>query len=724
MPAIFYTYPKLELMPQGAHLQDAKSQDSDCADTAQEVSADAVGKWLRNVCMKPRSRDFDSISEFMNKLDSKMAKAAAIQGNETGKAAVHFVSQIRGDNHDGLKLMQMLLQHRADVNAQTRRGHTPLIFAASRGHNEMVRWLLERRANPCVIVVTGGTAVSAGRYRLDQETLELLEAAEASHNGPWIDYRSNADAIQAHADVNADERRREVAEEEAQKDTEWYDRESTHLSKTLSSILGRCNSDAVHDLVTCLALSSQTKRERSVLELALQKAISDVLVHCNASLLDMFMLFDEEALRRAFHAIDYRDRRLIRLIFVSLLRTLQLSPSLLENITVAELIDRVSPHLAVAILRFKLSFDGEADRHAVEQLRQKLVRWSQLSSENIPEVSICEHCLTKKQGGAVATELLHRLRWACDMEVVTPMWTTMVEEIIMEASVKGQAGNLHDVMKDSDEFPPWVLQRLGATAAPKSAALNLMAAAGLPRNTSECDASAKPGVLQEDLPAQSLTLPKYALQCAYDWVPDDTSLLKVRLSLSAKFAKLEPHRRLIIGVDTEWGALGEIPSVVQLAIQGHAWVIDTAKPSRDTKDFFRWLFQQERALLLGFAFSSDAQKLASLMHDDMLSSAKQQVEVLDIQKVAIAAQANVSRGYNPGLKAVAERWLGLSLDKTEQCSDWDQRPLTQAQIHYAAADAAVMLDIAVAMGIDFSEQLPESMTTTGQQRSSKMRIQK
>lgn len=43
------------------------------------------------------------------------------------------------------------------------------------------------------------------------------------------------------------------------------------------------------------------------------------------------------------------------------------------------------------------------------------------------------------------------------------------------------------------------------------------------------------------------------------------------------------------------------------------------------------------------------------------------------------------------LKAQAETHLGLSLDKTEQRSDWGRRPLSEEQLHYASLDAACTL---------------------------------
>ena len=43
------------------------------------------------------------------------------------------------------------------------------------------------------------------------------------------------------------------------------------------------------------------------------------------------------------------------------------------------------------------------------------------------------------------------------------------------------------------------------------------------------------------------------------------------------------------------------------------------------------------------------------------------------------------------LKAQAETHLGMSLDKTEQRSDWGRRPLSDEQLHYASLDAACTL---------------------------------
>ena len=79
---------------------------------------------------------------------------------------------------------------------------------------------------------------------------------------------------------------------------------------------------------------------------------------------------------------------------------------------------------------------------------------------------------------------------------------------------------------------------------------------------------------------------------------------------------------------------------------------------------------------------------------------------VDIQKVAMANSSHdnaisgrAGRTGMPGLAAVTKHWLRMALNKEEQCSDWDARPLSKRQLEYAACDAAVLIDIAEAMGL-------------------------
>ena len=58
-----------------------------------------------------------------------------------------------------------------------------------------------------------------------------------------------------------------------------------------------------------------------------------------------------------------------------------------------------------------------------------------------------------------------------------------------------------------------------------------------------------------------------------------------------------------------------------------------------------------------------------------------------------------------GLKAVCARELGIMLDKSDQTSDWSQRPLSPSQRAYAALDAEVLLHLYA----HFGAPTPDSM---------------
>lgn len=92
----------------------------------------------------------------------------------------------------------------------------------------------------------------------------------------------------------------------------------------------------------------------------------------------------------------------------------------------------------------------------------------------------------------------------------------------------------------------------------------------------------------------------------------------------------------------------------------------------------------------------------------IIHSGLSELPYVDIQKVAMshtirtndnADSTTTGSAHMLGLAAVTRQWLQRTLDKAEQCSDWDARPLSKRQLHYAACDAAVLIDIAEAMGL-------------------------
>lgn len=63
---------------------------------------------------------------------------------------------------------------------------------------------------------------------------------------------------------------------------------------------------------------------------------------------------------------------------------------------------------------------------------------------------------------------------------------------------------------------------------------------------------------------------------------------------------------------------------------------------------------------------------------------------IDVQVVA----GFVGLGAGQGLATLLERVLGVRLDKGERYTDWSRRPLSEAQLEYAAADVAHLLPLA------------------------------
>ena len=54
----------------------------------------------------------------------------------------------------------------------------------------------------------------------------------------------------------------------------------------------------------------------------------------------------------------------------------------------------------------------------------------------------------------------------------------------------------------------------------------------------------------------------------------------------------------------------------------------------------------------------------------------------------------------PSLRSVVKKYIGKTIEKTEQTSDWHARPLSSEQVKYAALDAEVLFEVADAMAAE------------------------
>ena len=92
-------------------------------------------------------------------------------------------------------------------------------------------------------------------------------------------------------------------------------------------------------------------------------------------------------------------------------------------------------------------------------------------------------------------------------------------------------------------------------------------------------------------------------------------------------------------------------------------------------------------LKIGFGFAHDLARLRRSYPRLAATRDATPTRVVDARAVAVVAFPEKRKLAKSGLAVVVASVLGAYVDKTEQCSDWQRRPLTRAQLAYAAADA-------------------------------------
>lgn len=141
----------------------------------------------------------------------------------------------------------------------------------------------------------------------------------------------------------------------------------------------------------------------------------------------------------------------------------------------------------------------------------------------------------------------------------------------------------------------------------------------------------------------------------------------------------------VVGLDAEWQPGGTHPvALVQIATATEVFVIDMVSASRIVKERLQRMLGDRSVLKVGFALGQDCRLLGTNL-----------VHTVDLQEVAVDTLGITGvRGTVPGMSAVVEAVLGLRMDKSKrlQVYPWEQRPLPEEQLLYAACDAAAALD--------------------------------
>uniref|UniRef100_A0A8C4TS73 Exonuclease 3'-5' domain containing 3 n=1 Tax=Falco tinnunculus TaxID=100819 RepID=A0A8C4TS73_FALTI len=185
----------------------------------------------------------------------------------------------------------------------------------------------------------------------------------------------------------------------------------------------------------------------------------------------------------------------------------------------------------------------------------------------------------------------------------------------------------------------------------------------------------------------------------------------------------------VVGIDMEWrpsfGMIGKPRvSLLQIALKDEVFLLDLPRlleqaEAEGEKEklprFIQMLYSDAAITKLGYGMSGDLSSLAATCSalKDMDKKAQGVVDLLTVDKqlqkssidwkkggqkgsVLSPEQSYEDRGFRQlekGLSLLVQHVLGKPLDKTEQLSNWEKRPLREEQILYAASDAYCLLEI-------------------------------
>ena len=181
------------------------------------------------------------------------------------------------------------------------------------------------------------------------------------------------------------------------------------------------------------------------------------------------------------------------------------------------------------------------------------------------------------------------------------------------------------------------------------------------------------------------------------------AVLDERASAEGSASDLPPN---VVGLDAEWRPRSGTPvAVLQVATRHEVFLVDMIElmadegvdepaSSVDTgagsvllDAFLADLLASKTILKLGFGFSYDLSRMQR-SYPSLGSVFGVMEGLVDVKAVTLVAfPEKKTKLAKAGLATVVASILGMYIDKTEQCSDWQRRPLSHAQIAYAASDA-------------------------------------
>ncbi len=162
------------------------------------------------------------------------------------------------------------------------------------------------------------------------------------------------------------------------------------------------------------------------------------------------------------------------------------------------------------------------------------------------------------------------------------------------------------------------------------------------------------------------------------------------------------------GLDSEWRPSimpGEVNPVatLQMSSSSRSFVIDmqslcqngVTDPGTQMTDAEKLLsetltkiFKSQKIRIIGFGIAQDLSKLASSFPH--LPCFYNFQSVVDLQSLSRFAYPSLPKHFMSSLQKASGMILRKRMDKTEQCSEWNLRPLRNSQLEYASLDATIL----------------------------------
>lgn len=168
----------------------------------------------------------------------------------------------------------------------------------------------------------------------------------------------------------------------------------------------------------------------------------------------------------------------------------------------------------------------------------------------------------------------------------------------------------------------------------------------------------------------------------------------------------------IVGIDSEWkpcfGTKKPEVALIQIATKTNVYILDVYTIGNQLQELWSelslMLFENKDILKLGFGITQDMTVIRNTLpalskvkthgqgYLDIVTLWKKLVDDYKYKSVSSQSDCDGTSGKH-SLSTIAEICLGKKLNKSDQFSNWEQRPLRESQIIYAALDAYCLLEI-------------------------------